>query len=114
MYGSQGAELVAMGDQTLQEEGGNIGGGSSWDQFPRGEEGEREGGRKREEEGGREGSREEEGKEGGREKEKEGGRERGKEGGRERGKEGGRREGAGEHLNSATEYIYIYCIYIYI
>ena len=32
LYGSQGAELVAMGDQVLPEEG-NIGSASSWNQF---------------------------------------------------------------------------------
>ena len=32
LYGSQGAELVSMGDQVLPEEG-NIGSASSWNQF---------------------------------------------------------------------------------
>ena len=36
LYGNQGAELVAMGDQVMQEEGGSMGGGSSWEQFPGG------------------------------------------------------------------------------
>ena len=36
LYGSPGADLVAMGDQVLPEEGGNMGGASSWDQFSNG------------------------------------------------------------------------------
>ena len=33
LYGSPGADLVAMGDQVMQEDGGNMGGASSWDQY---------------------------------------------------------------------------------
>ena len=36
LYGSPGADMVAMGDQVLQEDGGNMGGASSWDQFSNG------------------------------------------------------------------------------
>lgn len=36
LYGSPGADLVSMGDQVLQEDGGNMGGASSWDQFSSG------------------------------------------------------------------------------
>lgn len=36
LYGSPGASLVAMGDQGLQEEGGNMAAASSWGQFPNG------------------------------------------------------------------------------
>ena len=36
LYGSPGAGLVAIGDQGLQEEGGNMTGTSSWGQFPNG------------------------------------------------------------------------------
>ena len=36
LYGSPGANLVAMGDQGLQEEGGGMGAASSWTQFPNG------------------------------------------------------------------------------
>ena len=36
VYGSPGANLVAMGDQGLQEEGGTMGAASGWGQFPNG------------------------------------------------------------------------------
>ena len=36
LYGPPGADLVAMSDQVLQDDGGNMGGASSWDQFPTG------------------------------------------------------------------------------
>ena len=36
LYGSPGANLVAMGDQGLQEEGGGMGAATGWGQFPNG------------------------------------------------------------------------------
>lgn len=36
LYGSPGADLVSMGDQVLPEDGTNMGGASSWEQFSSG------------------------------------------------------------------------------